>query len=211
MGKLHMISSGKVSWYQLLSCFGCPLFTHNRRDLLGKFDKKADDGYFLGYSLVAKAFKVHNIRRQEMEETFDPLSINKITILNIITPTTHRINSYDKSPQFSIADNHPVHNESDNLEPTKNLSDISETQNITKCVQLSTSKEGGKSDATSTQSKNVHLENSFSALNDDEDNEWKDNTTRQHSQQVLDVLNDSDSEVDEVITLDDHGGNLKTF
>ncbi|GKC14482.1 hypothetical protein Tco_1011264 [Tanacetum coccineum] len=35
----------------------------------------------------------------------------------------------------------------------------------------STSKEGGKSAATSTQSKNVRLENSFSALNDDEDNE----------------------------------------
>ncbi|GKD49614.1 hypothetical protein Tco_1278590 [Tanacetum coccineum] len=75
----------------------------------------------------------------------------------------------------------------------------------------STSKEGGKSAATSTQSKNVRLENSFSALNDDEDNEWKDNTTWQHSQQVLDVLNESDSEVDEVITLDDRGGNLKTF
>ncbi|GKD69683.1 hypothetical protein Tco_1323773, partial [Tanacetum coccineum] len=65
--------------------------------------------------------------------------------------------------------------------------------------------------ATSTQSMNVRLENSFSAFNDDEDNEWKDNTTWQHSQQVLDVLNESDSEVDEVITLDDRGGNLKTF
>ncbi|GJS86829.1 probable methyltransferase PMT28 isoform X1 [Tanacetum coccineum] len=40
-----------------------------------------------------------------------------------------------------------------------------------------TSKEDGKSAATSTQSKNVRLENSFSTLNDDEDNEWKDNTT----------------------------------
>ncbi|GKC10527.1 hypothetical protein Tco_1007309 [Tanacetum coccineum] len=68
-----------------------------------------------------------------------------------------------------------------------------------------------KSAATSTQSKNVRLENSFSALNDDEDNEWKDNSTWQHSQQVLDVLNESDSEVDEVITLDDRGGNLKSF
>ncbi|GJX09204.1 hypothetical protein Tco_0199063 [Tanacetum coccineum] len=64
---------------------------------------------------------------------------------------------------------------------------------------------------TCTQSKNVRLENSFNALNDDEDNEWKDNTTWRHSQQVLDVLNESDSEVDEVITLDDRGGNLKTF
>ncbi|GJS15078.1 hypothetical protein Tco_0409550 [Tanacetum coccineum] len=54
-------------------------------------------------------------------------------------------------------------------------------------------------------SQNVQLENSFSALNDDEENEWKDTTTWQHTQQVLDVLNESDSDVDEVITLDDRG------
>ncbi|GJT46893.1 retrovirus-related pol polyprotein from transposon TNT 1-94, partial [Tanacetum coccineum] len=42
---------------------------HNHRDHLGKFDEKADDGLFLGYSPVAKAFRVFNIRRQEMEET----------------------------------------------------------------------------------------------------------------------------------------------
>ncbi|GKF07066.1 hypothetical protein Tco_0041290, partial [Tanacetum coccineum] len=36
----------------------------------GKFDEKADDGFFLGYSPVAKAFKVFNVRRQEMEETY---------------------------------------------------------------------------------------------------------------------------------------------
>ncbi|GKA07225.1 retrovirus-related pol polyprotein from transposon TNT 1-94 [Tanacetum coccineum] len=50
--------------------FGCPVHIHNHRDHLGKFDEKADDGFFLGYSLVAKAFRVFNIRRQEMEETF---------------------------------------------------------------------------------------------------------------------------------------------
>ncbi|GJU15068.1 retrovirus-related pol polyprotein from transposon TNT 1-94 [Tanacetum coccineum] len=49
--------------------FGCPVHIHNHRDHLGKFNKKADDGFFLGYSLVAKAFRVFNIKRQEMEET----------------------------------------------------------------------------------------------------------------------------------------------
>nr|GEW60935.1 hypothetical protein [Tanacetum cinerariifolium] len=49
--------------------FGCPVHIHNHMDHLGKFVEKADDGFFLGYSLVAKAFRVFNIRRQEMEET----------------------------------------------------------------------------------------------------------------------------------------------
>ncbi|GKE99387.1 retrovirus-related pol polyprotein from transposon TNT 1-94, partial [Tanacetum coccineum] len=49
--------------------FGCPVHIHNHKDHLGKFDEKVDDGFFLGYSLVAKAFRVFNIRRQEIEET----------------------------------------------------------------------------------------------------------------------------------------------
>ncbi|GJW92090.1 retrovirus-related pol polyprotein from transposon TNT 1-94 [Tanacetum coccineum] len=39
-------------------------------DHLRKFDEKADDDFFLGYSLVAKTFRVFNIRKQEMEETY---------------------------------------------------------------------------------------------------------------------------------------------
>ncbi|GJR39896.1 hypothetical protein Tco_1215580 [Tanacetum coccineum] len=37
--------------------FGCPMYIHNHIDQLGKFDAKADDGFFLGYSLMAKAFR----------------------------------------------------------------------------------------------------------------------------------------------------------
>ncbi|GJY39928.1 retrovirus-related pol polyprotein from transposon TNT 1-94 [Tanacetum coccineum] len=46
------------------------LFIHNHKDHLGKFDAKADDGYFLGYSFVLKAFRVFNTRRQQVEETY---------------------------------------------------------------------------------------------------------------------------------------------
>ncbi|GJU78816.1 retrovirus-related pol polyprotein from transposon TNT 1-94 [Tanacetum coccineum] len=53
-----------------LYVFGCPVFIHNHKDHLGKFDEKADDGYFLGYSLVSKAFRVFNTRRQQTEETY---------------------------------------------------------------------------------------------------------------------------------------------
>ncbi|GJQ97550.1 retrovirus-related pol polyprotein from transposon TNT 1-94 [Tanacetum coccineum] len=45
-------------------------YIHNHKDHLGKFDEKADDGYLLGYSLVSKAFRVFNTRRQQTEETY---------------------------------------------------------------------------------------------------------------------------------------------
>ncbi|GKC76955.1 retrovirus-related pol polyprotein from transposon TNT 1-94 [Tanacetum coccineum] len=50
--------------------FGCPVFIHNHKDHLGKFNAKADDGYFLGYSFVSKVFRVFNTRRQQVEETY---------------------------------------------------------------------------------------------------------------------------------------------
>ncbi|GKB47264.1 retrovirus-related pol polyprotein from transposon TNT 1-94 [Tanacetum coccineum] len=50
--------------------FGCPVFIYNHKDHLGKFDAKVDDGYFLGYSFVSKAFRVFNTRRQQVEETY---------------------------------------------------------------------------------------------------------------------------------------------
>nr|GEV15439.1 hypothetical protein [Tanacetum cinerariifolium] len=50
--------------------FGCHVFVHNHKVHLGKFDAKADDGYFLGYSSVSRAFRVYNIRRQQIKETY---------------------------------------------------------------------------------------------------------------------------------------------
>ncbi|GKB17871.1 retrovirus-related pol polyprotein from transposon TNT 1-94, partial [Tanacetum coccineum] len=63
----------------------CPMFIHNHKDHLGKFDVKADDGYFLGYSSVLKAFKVYNTRRQQIEETYH------VTFDEIIAPNEHEI------------------------------------------------------------------------------------------------------------------------
>ncbi|KAJ9545044.1 hypothetical protein OSB04_024751 [Centaurea solstitialis] len=41
----------------------------NNCDNLGKFDKKADEGYFLGYSLTSKTFWVYNKRTKMVMET----------------------------------------------------------------------------------------------------------------------------------------------
>ncbi|GJY01204.1 retrovirus-related pol polyprotein from transposon TNT 1-94 [Tanacetum coccineum] len=56
-----------ISYFHM---FGCLVFIHNRKDRLGKFDAKVDDGYFLGYSFVSKDFKVFKTRRQQIEETY---------------------------------------------------------------------------------------------------------------------------------------------
>nr|GEX01559.1 retrovirus-related Pol polyprotein from transposon TNT 1-94 [Tanacetum cinerariifolium] len=53
-----------------LYVFRCPIYIHNHKDYLGKFDEKADDGYLLGYSLVSKTFKVFKTRRKQTEETY---------------------------------------------------------------------------------------------------------------------------------------------
>ncbi|GJY68222.1 ribonuclease H-like domain-containing protein [Tanacetum coccineum] len=48
--------------------FGCPVTILNTIDQLGKFDGKADEGFFVGYSLNSKAFRVFNSRTRIVEE-----------------------------------------------------------------------------------------------------------------------------------------------
>jgi hypothetical protein len=66
----YELFKGRIPDINYFHVFGCPVFIHNHKDHLGKFDAKADDGYFLGFSLVSKAFRVFNTRRQQTEETF---------------------------------------------------------------------------------------------------------------------------------------------
>ncbi|GJW22528.1 putative ribonuclease H-like domain-containing protein [Tanacetum coccineum] len=51
--------------------FGCPVTILNTRDHLGKFDRRADEGYFIGYSVVSKAMRVFNKRTRIVEETLN--------------------------------------------------------------------------------------------------------------------------------------------
>nr|GEV44504.1 ribonuclease H-like domain-containing protein [Tanacetum cinerariifolium] len=48
--------------------FGCPVTILNTKDRLGKFDGKADEGFFVGYTLNSKAFRVFNSRTRIVEE-----------------------------------------------------------------------------------------------------------------------------------------------
>ncbi|GKD11945.1 retrovirus-related pol polyprotein from transposon TNT 1-94, partial [Tanacetum coccineum] len=50
--------------------FGCHVIVTilNTLDNLGKFDGKSDEGFFVGYSLSNKAFRVYNTRTKRVEE-----------------------------------------------------------------------------------------------------------------------------------------------
>ncbi|GJZ68462.1 uncharacterized mitochondrial protein-like protein [Tanacetum coccineum] len=48
--------------------FRCPVTILNTIDHLGKFDGKADEGFFVGYSINSKAFRVLNSRTRIVEE-----------------------------------------------------------------------------------------------------------------------------------------------
>ncbi|GJT11641.1 putative ribonuclease H-like domain-containing protein [Tanacetum coccineum] len=48
--------------------FGCPVTILNTLDPLGKFDGKADKGFFVGYSVNRKAFRVFNTKTRKVEE-----------------------------------------------------------------------------------------------------------------------------------------------
>ncbi|GJW72946.1 putative ribonuclease H-like domain-containing protein [Tanacetum coccineum] len=48
--------------------FGCPVTILNTLDHLGKFDGKSDDGFFVGYSINSKEFRVFNTKTRFIEE-----------------------------------------------------------------------------------------------------------------------------------------------
>nr|GEU59688.1 retrovirus-related Pol polyprotein from transposon TNT 1-94 [Tanacetum cinerariifolium] len=49
--------------------FGCPVTIVNTLDPLGKFDRKADEGFLVGYSVSRKAFRVFNSTTRIVQET----------------------------------------------------------------------------------------------------------------------------------------------
>ncbi|GJW10047.1 putative ribonuclease H-like domain-containing protein [Tanacetum coccineum] len=59
---------GRTPALSFMRPFGCHVTILNTLDHFGKFDGKSDDGFFVGYSLTSKAFRVYNIRTRKVEE-----------------------------------------------------------------------------------------------------------------------------------------------
>ncbi|GJU92907.1 retrovirus-related pol polyprotein from transposon TNT 1-94 [Tanacetum coccineum] len=61
---------------------------------------------------------------------FNPFPTYNIIIPDTVIPSPLNINSSNESPEFSIANDHPVHNEPNAIERAKNHNDTSESQTI---------------------------------------------------------------------------------
>ncbi|GJW46750.1 putative ribonuclease H-like domain-containing protein, partial [Tanacetum coccineum] len=59
---------GRTHALSFMRPFGCHVTILNTLDYLGKFDGKSDEGFFVGYSMNSKAFRVYNIRTRKVEE-----------------------------------------------------------------------------------------------------------------------------------------------
>nr|GEU65970.1 ribonuclease H-like domain-containing protein [Tanacetum cinerariifolium] len=63
-----MLADSKTPTLSFMRPFGFPVTILNTKDQLGKFDSKADKGFFVGYSLISKSFRVFNSRTRIVEE-----------------------------------------------------------------------------------------------------------------------------------------------
>ncbi|GJY65744.1 putative ribonuclease H-like domain-containing protein [Tanacetum coccineum] len=59
---------GRTPALSFMRPFGCHVTILNTLDYLGKFDGKSDEGFFVGYLMNSKAFRVYNIRTRKVEE-----------------------------------------------------------------------------------------------------------------------------------------------
>nr|GEZ74091.1 hypothetical protein [Tanacetum cinerariifolium] len=64
----YELFNGRTPAIGFLKPFGCHVMILNTLDNLGKFEEKGDDGYFIGYSMFNKAFRVFNKRTRRVEE-----------------------------------------------------------------------------------------------------------------------------------------------
>ncbi|GJZ84324.1 putative ribonuclease H-like domain-containing protein [Tanacetum coccineum] len=64
----YKLFRGRTPTLSFMRPFECHVTILNTLDYLGKFDGKSNDGFFIGYSLNSKAFRVYNIRTRKVEE-----------------------------------------------------------------------------------------------------------------------------------------------
>nr|GEZ06578.1 hypothetical protein [Tanacetum cinerariifolium] len=66
---LYELLHGRTPSISFMRPFGCPVTILNTLDPLGKFHRKVNEGFLVGYSVCSKAFRVFNSRTRIIQET----------------------------------------------------------------------------------------------------------------------------------------------
>ncbi|GJV31284.1 retrovirus-related pol polyprotein from transposon TNT 1-94 [Tanacetum coccineum] len=160
----------------------CPIFIHNHKDHLGKFDEKADDGYFLGCSLVSKALWVFNTRRQQTKETYhvtfdestEAIKFSKPLVDDITIAELERyspdeyLHHFEPSQRYQVDSNVVVFIEPyERCEPTDTEADASLDQND-QADQNNQADQSDQTDQNNLNDQNDHPVQIDEILNDDQ-------------------------------------------
>ncbi|GKE52315.1 ribonuclease H-like domain-containing protein, partial [Tanacetum coccineum] len=70
---LYELFLGRKPTLSIMRPFGCPVTILNTIDHLGKFDGKADEGFFVGYSTNSKAFRLFDIDALTKSMNYKPV------------------------------------------------------------------------------------------------------------------------------------------
>ncbi|KAJ9542935.1 hypothetical protein OSB04_029441 [Centaurea solstitialis] len=103
----YKLIRGRKPNIEYFHIFGCNCYIKNDRDALGKFDAKADDGFLVGYSIISKAYRVFNKRRQTIEETIH-IKFDESNPFSSSSPSNNDVdqwaNSYFQVPENEAPD-----------------------------------------------------------------------------------------------------------
>ncbi|GKF24104.1 retrovirus-related pol polyprotein from transposon TNT 1-94 [Tanacetum coccineum] len=79
----YELFKGRTPALSFMITFGCHVTILNTLDYLGKFDGKSDEGFFVGYSMNSKAFRVYNIITRKVEENFHIMFLDDKPIVSL--------------------------------------------------------------------------------------------------------------------------------
>nr|GFA79220.1 hypothetical protein [Tanacetum cinerariifolium] len=114
----YELFNGRTIAIGFLKPFGCHVMILNTLDNLGKFEEKGDEGYFIGYSMSSKAFKVFNKRTRRVEENLHVEFLENKAIEKGAGPSwLFDIDSLTKSMNYMLVDACTI---STNISGTKN-------------------------------------------------------------------------------------------
>ncbi|GJX00427.1 putative ribonuclease H-like domain-containing protein [Tanacetum coccineum] len=171
--------------------FGCHVTILNTLDNLGKFDGKSDEGFFVGYSLSSKAFRVYNTRTRRVEENLHIGFLeNKPMIEGNGPKWLFDIDSLTQSMNYVPVAAGTITNESAGTQGELNAGTSTQKEEISQdCIVMpiwkdasyfdSLSKDVGNGEPKSAANDQKHVEDSLDNVKDEKDKSEDDSSPKE--------------------------------